>query len=226
LLKSLMADQVVDAAIADARVSGLEQVRHAVDPRARVREMITLYRMFSVPEHGLYVFALSAAEVVDAGTTASASLYPDLRSLNEAVATAMLLKGPPGIWLMGRPSAALGSRKLLRRGPLDRPWRVAVVYAQGLTASVALLFVPFRGRRRSPGFRLRMGPARSLPAPIVALSEAVAVADHGAEATTSMIPRRGRSSYLGDRALGRPDPGAVAVATWLRAVCRSLEATD
>ncbi len=61
--------------------------------------------------------------------------------------------------------------------------------------------------------------------PMVALSEAVAAADRGAEATASMIPRRGRSSYLGDRALGHPDPGAVAVATWLRAVRKSLEAT-
>ena len=61
---------------------------------------------------------------------------------------------------------------------------------------------------------------------MVALNKAVAVADRGAEATASMIPRRGRSSYLGDRALCRPDPGAVAVATWLRAVSKSLEATD
>jgi dihydroxyacetone kinase len=62
--------------------------------------------------------------------------------------------------------------------------------------------------------------------PMAALSEAVAAADRGAEATASMIPRRGRSSYLGDRALGHPDPGAVAVAIWLRAVSQALEATD
>jgi dihydroxyacetone kinase len=62
--------------------------------------------------------------------------------------------------------------------------------------------------------------------PVVALSEAVAAADRGADATASMIPRRGRSSYLGDRALGHLDPGAVAVATWLRAASKSLEVTD
>jgi dihydroxyacetone kinase len=61
--------------------------------------------------------------------------------------------------------------------------------------------------------------------PMVALREAVAMADRGAEATASMTPKRGRSSYLGDRALGHPDPGAVAVAIWLRAVSKSLEAT-
>jgi dihydroxyacetone kinase len=62
--------------------------------------------------------------------------------------------------------------------------------------------------------------------PAEALREAVAAADRGAEATAAIIPTRGRSSYLGDRALGHPDPGAVAVATWLRAVSRSLEAAD
>jgi dihydroxyacetone kinase len=59
--------------------------------------------------------------------------------------------------------------------------------------------------------------------PMAALSGAVEVADRGAESTASMTPKRGRSSYLGDRALGHPDPGAVAVATWLRAVSKSLE---
>lgn len=46
---------------------------------------------------------------------------------------------------------------------------------------------------------------------------ALAAAETGAAATASMAPRRGRSSYLGDRALGYEDPGAVAVVIWLRA---------
>jgi dihydroxyacetone kinase len=33
-----------------------------------------------------------------------------------------------------------------------------------------------------------------------------------------MRPRLGRSSYLADRALGHPDPGAEAVAMWLGAI--------
>ncbi|MEZ2132957.1 MULTISPECIES: dihydroxyacetone kinase subunit DhaL [unclassified Sinorhizobium] len=40
----------------------------------------------------------------------------------------------------------------------------------------------------------------------------------GAEATRNMRPRLGRASYLGDRALGHPDGGAVAVALWMKAV--------
>ncbi len=53
------------------------------------------------------------------------------------------------------------------------------------------------------------------PAALAAAAEAAA---RGAEATAALAPRRGRSSYLGDRALGHPDPGAVAVAVWLGAV--------
>ena len=37
-----------------------------------------------------------------------------------------------------------------------------------------------------------------------------------------MKPRLGRSSYLGDRVLGHPDPGAKAVAILLRAVYAAL----
>jgi dihydroxyacetone kinase len=40
----------------------------------------------------------------------------------------------------------------------------------------------------------------------------------GAEATRDMQPRRGRSSYIGDRAAGHPDPGAVAVSIWTGAL--------
>ncbi len=54
--------------------------------------------------------------------------------------------------------------------------------------------------------------------PAEALSGAIAAAESGAKATASMPPRKGRSSYLGDRAIGHPDPGAEAVVVWLRAI--------
>ncbi len=44
-------------------------------------------------------------------------------------------------------------------------------------------------------------------APRAALLAAVEAAEQGAEATAQMKPRLGRSSYLGDRVLGHPDPG-------------------
>jgi dihydroxyacetone kinase len=51
---------------------------------------------------------------------------------------------------------------------------------------------------------------------------ALEAADLGVQATAVMKPRLGRSSYLGDRVFGHPDPGAKAVAIWLRAVCEAL----
>ncbi|MBM2766221.1 dihydroxyacetone kinase family protein [Burkholderia anthina] len=51
-----------------------------------------------------------------------------------------------------------------------------------------------------------------------AWAAAVEAAEHGAQQTAGMTPRAGRASYLGKRAIGTPDGGAVAVAYWLRAL--------
>jgi dihydroxyacetone kinase len=55
-----------------------------------------------------------------------------------------------------------------------------------------------------------------------AVAAAASAAEEGAHATAQMLPRRGRSTYLGERCLGHADPGATAVAIWLRAVSNSL----
>ncbi len=49
-------------------------------------------------------------------------------------------------------------------------------------------------------------------------ADAARAAETGAEATAQMFPALGRASYLGQRALGIPDGGALAVAVWLRAL--------
>jgi Dak2 domain-containing protein len=41
------------------------------------------------------------------------------------------------------------------------------------------------------------------------------VAEAGGASTAQMRPRLARASYLGNRALGVPDSGAVAVTVWL-----------
>ncbi|WP_337266711.1 dihydroxyacetone kinase subunit DhaL [Oryzifoliimicrobium ureilyticus] len=51
-----------------------------------------------------------------------------------------------------------------------------------------------------------------------AWSAAIDAALTGAEATKTMNPRLGRASYLGERALGHADAGAVAVTIWLNAM--------
>jgi dihydroxyacetone kinase len=52
--------------------------------------------------------------------------------------------------------------------------------------------------------------------------EALEAARAGTAATASVTARVGRSSYVGDRALGIPDPGAQAVVVWLEAAVGAL----
>jgi dihydroxyacetone kinase len=54
-----------------------------------------------------------------------------------------------------------------------------------------------------------------------AVLAAVEAAERGAEATAQMQPKLGRSSYLGGRVIGYPDPGAKAISVWLRAACEA-----
>jgi len=58
-----------------------------------------------------------------------------------------------------------------------------------------------------------------------ALRACAAAARQGAAATADMLPRLGRSSYIGERALGIPDGGAVAVTVWLDAVSGAVAGT-
>lgn len=47
-------------------------------------------------------------------------------------------------------------------------------------------------------------------------------AEDGAQATALMQARAGRSSYVSAEHLKNPDPGAVAVATWMKAAYDAL----
>ena len=49
------------------------------------------------------------------------------------------------------------------------------------------------------------------------LERGAAAAAAGAEATKSMSARKGRASYLGERSVGHPDPGAIAAHLILKA---------
>jgi triose/dihydroxyacetone kinase / FAD-AMP lyase (cyclizing) len=61
---------------------------------------------------------------------------------------------------------------------------------------------------------------------VTALNSGAAAAEASAKATAMMMPKRGRSSYIGERVLGYPDPGAIAVAVWLRALVLSISNED
>ena len=49
------------------------------------------------------------------------------------------------------------------------------------------------------------------------LDRGTAAAEAGAEATKTMSARKGRASYIGERSVGHPDPGAIAVHMMLKA---------
>lgn len=52
----------------------------------------------------------------------------------------------------------------------------------------------------------------------IAWASAADAAQRGADATTDLLPRRGRSRAHGERALGTPDPGAISFALIVRAI--------
>ncbi|MFJ2112421.1 dihydroxyacetone kinase subunit DhaK [Streptomyces sp. NPDC087850] len=56
-----------------------------------------------------------------------------------------------------------------------------------------------------------------------AVTTAALAAISGARSTATMLGTRGRASYLGDRALGTPDPGAIAVALLYVAMADAFE---
>lgn len=62
------------------------------------------------------------------------------------------------------------------------------------------------------------GPERSADAALAARA--------GAESTAVLTPSLGRSSYVGERAVGIPDPGAIAVALQFEAIARVLAGAD
>jgi dihydroxyacetone kinase len=110
----------------------------------------------------------------------------------------------------------------LRRGDPARPMTWADAFRAGCSA-LAELGGAAPGDRTmldallpaADAFRDAVGAGRPLAD---ALQVAALAAEVGARATADLVPRRGRSSYLGQRALGHPDPGAEAVAVWLAAL--------
>jgi phosphoenolpyruvate---glycerone phosphotransferase subunit DhaL len=55
-----------------------------------------------------------------------------------------------------------------------------------------------------------------------ALAAAVAAAQQGRDATTPMVARKGRASYLGERSAGHQDPGATSTTLMLESAAKTL----
>ena len=60
--------------------------------------------------------------------------------------------------------------------------------------------------------------------PASALAQAAEAADAGRDATTPMLARKGRASYLGERSVGHQDPGATSSALLVAAAAALVEA--
>jgi dihydroxyacetone kinase len=113
----------------------------------------------------------------------------------------------------------------LREGRAEdaRTWAEAF---QAGCAAIAELGGTARGDRTmldallpaAEAFTTVLNAGRSISDALRTAADAAAVA---ARATANLIPRCGRSSYLGQRALGHPDPGAEAVAVWISALADS-----
>jgi dihydroxyacetone kinase-like protein len=56
----------------------------------------------------------------------------------------------------------------------------------------------------------------------VALADATVAAEKGRDATESMVARKGRASYLGQRSVGHIDPGAASAAMLIAAVATAF----
>ena len=56
----------------------------------------------------------------------------------------------------------------------------------------------------------------------VALADATVAAETGRDATESMVARKGRASYLGQRSVGHIDPGATSAAMLIAAVATAF----
>jgi dihydroxyacetone kinase-like protein len=55
-----------------------------------------------------------------------------------------------------------------------------------------------------------------------ALTEATVAAESGRDATESMVARKGRASYLGQRSVGHVDPGAASAAMLIAAAASAF----
>jgi dihydroxyacetone kinase-like protein len=66
---------------------------------------------------------------------------------------------------------------------------------------------------------LEVGVAGSFGETVLAAADA---ADKGRDATTEMLARKGRASYLGERSIGHQDPGATSAALLIRAAATTL----
>jgi dihydroxyacetone kinase len=116
----------------------------------------------------------------------------------------------------------LRAAQVLEQGGADDPFRWAMAMLAGCDGISALggatlgdrtmldALIPFAQSLREG---LEQGRSEK-----EALKTAAERCESAALGTSNLLAKRGRSSYLGGREVGTPDPGAIAASIWLRAV--------
>ena len=61
--------------------------------------------------------------------------------------------------------------------------------------------------------------------PSLVLQKATQVANEAIERTKGLVAKRGRQQFTGDRSIGTPDPGIVAIATMMNDICAAVGVT-
>jgi ATP-dependent dihydroxyacetone kinase len=147
--------------------------------------------VWSSPVNTILIFVANALRRAMGGTSGPLYATALLRAAQAIPADPDAMDWAAGLTAAVDAIAELGGAKSGDRTMLDALHPAAAAFASGLAAS------------------------RSA---IEAWRAAVAAAQAGAAATAQMYPRLGRASYLGERAVGTPDAGAVAVAIWMEAL--------
>jgi dihydroxyacetone kinase-like protein len=143
------------------------------------------------------------------------------------VGTAFRTVGSTLISTVGGASGPLYGTFFLQLGiaTANQPGMDLERWAAGLDAAIAAMQ---RLGKAEPGDKTMLDaliPARDAlkqsltdgSSPAKALQDCVAAAEEGMKATTPLVARKGRASYLGERSAGHQDPGATSSYLLLRA---------
>jgi dihydroxyacetone kinase len=186
--------------VSRAVLSAIDECPSESEPAAVLRELsATVRRVMGGTSGPLYaVMLLRAASEIERGGAA-----PTAHHWADALAAAV-----QGVMDLG--GARPGDRTMV---DALEPASQALSHALGAEADGAMAADASASATASTG----AGGSANGPA-IRLLNAAVEAAQEGAQATANMHPKRGRSSYVGERALGFVDPGAHAIGLWLAAI--------
>ena len=212
-----MTDQTVDLAVLDRMGA---RVRRVIGENAQF--LTDLDAAIGDADHGINMDRGMTAVIAALDEAAPA----DIAALCKQVGMTLVksvggASGPLYGTFFLRMATALGAVDTRRRARAS-PRRCAPVSTVWCSAAVprrATRRCSTRWPRRSTRSTRRWHPASGLAA---ALQDATVAAEKGRDATESMVARKGRASYLGQRSVGHQDPGATSAAMLIAAAATGV----